>query len=81
MGIMIAGGKLTPVQVPARKVSQREEQVAPSTAGHFVGEETVRLSFRMQRGLHTRLKLEAVRQGRTIVSLLEGWVAEQTPLA
>lgn len=41
--------------------------------------ETVRISFRMKKGLHTRLKLAAVRQGRSIMSMLEGFVAEYTP--
>lgn len=41
--------------------------------------ETVRISFRMVRSLHTRLKLEAVRQGRSIVAMLEGFVSEHTP--
>jgi len=41
--------------------------------------ETVRISFRMVRCLHTRLKLEAVRQGCSIVAMLEGFVSEHTP--
>lgn len=43
--------------------------------------DTVRMSFRMDRGLHTRLKLEAVRQGRSLVSVLEMYVAEHAPTA
>ena len=54
-----------------------EKQVTEAVAGK--GDETVRISFRMDRSLHTRLKLEAVRQGRTIVSMLEGFVTEHTP--
>ena len=42
--------------------------------------DTVRISFRMGKGLHTRLKLASVRQGRTIVSMLEGFVTEHTPI-
>lgn len=45
------------------------------------GEGTVRISFRMAGDLHRRLKLEAVRQGQTIVAMLEGFVAEHTPVA
>jgi hypothetical protein len=42
--------------------------------------DTVRISFRMGKSLHTRLKLASVRQGRTIVSMLEGFVTEHTPI-
>jgi hypothetical protein len=81
MGNMVAKENQTPGQKSAQKGSQEGEQGVPSsTVRRSVGE-TVRISFRMQRCLHTRLKLESVRQGRTIVSLLEGLVAEQTPLA
>lgn len=81
MGNMLAKVKQPPGQVSAQKGSQEEEHGSPSPAVRRTVGETVRISFRMQRCLHTRLKLESVRQGRTIVSLLEGWVAEQTPLA
>lgn len=81
MGDMLAKEKQPPGQVSAQKGSQEEEHGVPSSTVRRTAGETVRISFRMQRCLHTRLKLESVRQGRTIVSLLEGWVAEQTPLA
>ncbi|MFA7402943.1 MAG: hypothetical protein WC007_03035 [Pelobacteraceae bacterium] len=42
-------------------------------------DETVRISFRMGKDLHKRLKLAAVMQGRSIVSMLEGFVAAHTP--
>lgn len=43
--------------------------------------ETVRLSFRLGRDLHTRIKLEAVRRGDTIAGMVSRWIAETTPLA
>ena len=44
-----------------------------------IGAAKVRLSFMMDKSIHTRLKLEAVRQSKTIVGMLEGFVAERTP--
>ena len=41
------------------------EKVKEALTG--IEKDTVRMSFRMDRGLHTRLKLEAVRQGRSIL--------------
>ena len=39
---------------------------------------TVRLTLAVPRQLHTRLKLAAVRQERSIVSLVSGWIEERT---
>lgn len=39
---------------------------------------TVRLTLSVPRQLHTRLKLAAVRQERSIVSLVSGWIEERT---
>lgn len=44
-------------------------------------EGTVRLSFSLDRDLHTRLKLEAVRRGETIVAMVSRWITEATPTA
>lgn len=38
--------------------------------------ETARLSLSIDRALHRRLKMEAVRQDRTIISLIESWIEE-----
>ena len=62
-----------------KKSRPEKQQVAEAPAE--MGGDTVRLSFRMGRSLHTRLKLEAVRQGRTIVGMPEGFVTEHTPTA
>lgn len=40
--------------------------------------ETVRLTLAVPRSLHTRLKLAAVRQELSIVSLVSGWIEEKT---
>lgn len=66
----IQGGAIeavTPVQPHAAKVPQ-------------VGVErgTVRLTLAVPRSLHTRLKLVAVRQEQSIVSLVSGWIEEKT---
>ena len=42
---------------------------------------TVRLTMAVPRSLHTRLKLAAVRQERSIVSLVSGWIVEKTVVA
>lgn len=52
---------------------------SPETRGATRQRETVRLSFCLSRSLHRRLKLEAVRRGETIVSMVSRWVAETTP--
>jgi len=73
-------GKKQLAEVPERAAAVGLQATAvgrPSVAGHEDG--TVRISFRMGRDLHRRLKLEAVRQGRTIIGMLEGFVAEHTP--
>ena len=73
-------GKKQSVEVPERAVPVKPQTTAEgklSVAGLEGG--TVRISFRMGRDLHRRLKLEAVRQGRTIIGMLEGFVAEHTP--
>ncbi len=41
--------------------------------------ETARLSLSINRALHRRLKMEAVRQDRTIISLIESWIEENCP--
>jgi hypothetical protein len=41
--------------------------------------DTVRMSFRLPQELHTRLRLESVRRGLTIVGLVSGWVEAHTP--
>ena len=74
------GTKKRPAVVPelvAEELSKAATVQSPATVRQ--GGETVRVSFRMGQGLHRRLKLEAVRQGRTIVAMLEGFVAEHTP--
>ena len=58
------------------KKSRPENQAMGATAE--TGGDTVRISFRMSKHIHKRLKLEAVRQGRTIVGMLEGFVTEHT---
>lgn len=55
-------------EVSQRGTQPRQEQ----------GRSTVRLTFSVPQELHMRLKLAAVRQGQTIVSLVSGWIAEQT---
>lgn len=60
-----------------RPKAKPEENVKEALTG--IEKDTVRMSFRMDRGLHTRLKLEAVRQGRSIVNMIEGYVSERTP--
>ena len=66
-------------------IIEQMETVMPKNVGDKAGGarvigETVRISFRMEKVLHTRLKLVAVRQGRSIINVLEGFVAEYTPL-
>lgn len=41
----------------------------------------VKVSFSLSRSLHTRLKLEAVRRGESIVAMMSRWVAEMMPAA
>jgi predicted HicB family RNase H-like nuclease len=61
------------------KKSRPEEKLTEALAG---GEsDSVRMSFRLGRDLHTRLKLEAVRQGRSIIGMIETFVTEHTPKA
>ena len=45
------------------------------------GRGTVRMTLAVPRQLHTRLKLAAVRQERSIVSLVSGWIEERTVAA
>lgn len=51
----------------------------PVVLGGARRRETVRLTFSLGRELHTRLKLEAVRRGETLVAMVSRWVAESTP--
>ena len=50
-------------------------------AGQESGRRTVRLTPAVPRELHRRLKLAAVRQERSIVSLVSGWIEERTAAA
>jgi predicted HicB family RNase H-like nuclease len=59
------------------KRNRPEEKLTEALAG--VEKDTVRMSFRLGRRLHTRLKLEAVRQGRSIVGMIESFVTDHTP--
>lgn len=66
--------------VPPPKRLQRALCEAPekSTAKKTLESsgETARLSLSIDRALHRRLKMEAVRQDRTIISLIESWIEE-----
>ena len=60
-------------EVPAISEGQRE-------SGQ-VERETVRLTLAVPRVLHKRLKLAAVQQELSIVSLVSGWIEERTVAA
>lgn len=75
-----------------REPESREEQAAEGEKAPQQGIEMaadgagkrrdwVKVSFSLSRSLHTRLKLEAVRRGETIVAMMSRWVAETMPAA
>lgn len=68
------------LEMVASGEGQREPLLRPQAAQVLRGE-TVRLTLAVPRPLHTRLKLAAVRQERSIVSLVSAWIEEQTVLA
>ena len=62
--------------VVMNKVGTQERET--DAAGDDGGKGTVRLTLAVPRSLHTRLKLAAVRQERSIVSVVSGWIEEKT---
>ena len=75
--MVFMGNKIRSVTGQSATVMPEYVEEKPNAAGTENG--TVRISFRMNKGLHTRLKLAAVRQGRSIMSMLEGFVDAYTP--
>ena len=39
----------------------------------------IRINANIQKDLHTRIKMESVRKGKTIGSIIEGWIRKYTP--
>jgi hypothetical protein len=68
-------------ELVAGAVVLEEPRLQPQVAKQEVGRGTVRLTLAMPRALHMRLKLVAVRQERSIVSLVSGWIEERTVAA
>ncbi len=58
-----------------------QQGIAMPTEGTGKRRDYVKVSISLSRSLHTRLKLEAVRRGETIVALMSRWVAETMPAA
>ena len=59
----------------------RSQSTLTAPSGQGDDRRTVRLTMAVPRELHRRLKLAAVRQERTIVSLVSGWIEERTAAA
>lgn len=58
-----------------------QQGIAMATDGAGKRRDSVKVSISLSRSLHTRLKLEAVRRGETIVALMSRWVEETMPAA
>lgn len=68
-------------QTPAlKKKVIHEKPPKPAAIPDFdAAPETSRLSLIIDRTLHRRLKLEAVKQDQTIISMIESWIEENCP--
>ena len=58
-----------------------QQGITMATDGTGKRRDSVKVSISLSRSLHTRLKLEAVRRGESIVSMMSRWVAETMPAA
>ena len=63
---------------PAPRLSVARVAVGEQ-AGPTAQERAVKASFLLSKGLHARLKIEAARQGSSILALVSRWIEELTP--
>jgi predicted HicB family RNase H-like nuclease len=81
VGVTEAGSQEEAVENVVQRETLLRAQEAKAPPQGVEGRGTVRMTLEVPRSLHTRLKLAAVRQERSIVSLVSAWIEERTVVA
>lgn len=72
-------GSVQPPQVPAKPVAVDTKIIGqPKSVPATSIRETMRLTAEIQKPLHTRLRIHAIKTDQTMVQVIEGWIRDNT---